>query len=322
MRGNVNKISLEDKSRRFFGIESDCHSCVINQAITAASFAGLDQNQTSRVIAVAEEGLKKSLKEQLLVQHIIRYIADAIIEELGESPDFDIYAGVKRESNRLSINCSDLLQKKIDDSQFPLETGLQIAAAGNIIDFGAKNHTNLNLVEELEKLTTILFTRYDLEPFKKALSDASTMLYICDNCGEIVFDMLFMKQLMRDYPDLKIIAAVRDKPIINDATFEDASYVGLDRLVTVISSGSVYPGTILSESTEEFKALFESSSLILAKGQGNLETLLPLSNERLFFLLRIKCEFMANLTGVSKDSLALIHNAHQQIPNSTKARLK
>jgi len=244
------------------------------------------------------------------VQHIIRYVADAIIEELGESPDFDIYAGVKIESNRLSMNCAELLQKKIDNSEFPMETGLQIAAAGNIIDFGAKNHATLNLVEELEQLTTIPFTRYDLEPFKAAISDATTMLYICDNCGEIVFDMLFMKQLMHNYPNLKIIAAVRDKPIINDATLEDACYVGLDRLVTTISSGSVYPGTILSETTEEFQSLFNNAGLILAKGQGNFETLLPLANEKIFFLLRIKCEFMADLAGVAKDSLALIRNGN------------
>ncbi|MBV5342002.1 MAG: DUF89 family protein [Deltaproteobacteria bacterium] len=299
-------MNIIEENKRFFGIASDCYSCVINQARTAAGLAALDEEQTSRVVAVAEAGLERSKTTPLLVQHIIRNVADAIIQESGESPEFDIYAEVKEQSNTLSLNYVKLLQKKIDGSALPFETGLQIAAAGNIIDFGAKNHVSLNLAKELELLTTISFTRYDVEPFKKALDTASTLLYICDNCGEIVFDMLFIKQLLHTYPGLQIVAAVRDKPIINDATLEDAKVVGLDRLVTTISSGSIYPGTILSETSEEFQKLFKSADLILAKGQGNFETLLPLADKKLYFLLRIKCEYMASLAQVDKDSLVLM----------------
>lgn len=67
-----------------------------------------------------------------------------------------------------------------------------------------------------------------------------------------------------------------------------------------------YPGTILSETTEGFQKLFKSADLILAKGQGNFETLLPLADKRLYFLLRIKCQHMAALAQVDKDSLVLM----------------
>jgi hypothetical protein len=206
----------------------------------------------------------------------------------------------------LSLAHATVLQKKIADSRSPFETALQIAGAGNIIDFGAKGDGSLNLVKELQLLTAVPFERYDVESFRTALQGASTLLYICDNAGEIVFDMLFIKELHRLYPDLQIVAAVRDKPIINDATLEDAKAVGLNSFVTTISSGSVYPGTILLETTEEFQKLFESAGVILAKGQGNFETLLPVADERLFFLLRIKCEYMAALSKVKKDNLILM----------------
>ena len=146
-------------------------------------------------------------------------------------------------------------------------------------------------------------------PFKIALDGASTHIYLCDNSGEIVFDMLFIKELQQAYPNLQIVAAVRDKPIINDATLEDAKIVGLDRLVTTISSGSVYPGTVLPETTEAFQELFAAADVILSKGQGNLETLLPLADERIFFLLRIKCDYIASLTKMTKDSLVLMQGA-------------
>ena len=287
-------------------VPPDCYTCVINQAHSAARFAELTEEQTKRVVTVARAELEKSKTFPILVQQIVRRVADTIIQELDESPDFDIYAEVKEKSNTLSLAYVEKFQKKIDASDSPFETALQIAAAGNIIDFGVKNHASVNLDKELQYLDRTPFDRYDIEPFKKALNGASTLLYICDNSGEIVFDMLFIKELQREYPNLQIVAALRDMPIINDATLKDAKAVGLDRLVTVISSGSVYPGTILPETTKEFQKLYASADVMLSKGQGNFETLLPWSNKRLFFLLRIKCEYMATLSEVKQDNLVLM----------------
>ena len=305
MKGGMSTTVKNNK--RFSGIASDCHSCIIGQARSAARFAELSEEQTNRVINLAKVWLKKSKTTPLLPQHIVRYVADAVIQERGESHNFDIYKEVKEKSNILSMSYADSFQKKIDDSESPLETGLKLAAAGNIIDFGAKqSHDFINLDKEFQSLDKTPFARYDIEPFKKALERASTLLYICDNCGEIVFDMLFIKEIKRECPNLKIVAALRDKPIINDATLEDAKAVGLDRLVKTISSGSVYPGTIYPETTEEFQKLFTAADVIIVKGQGNFETLLPLADKRLFFLLRIKCGYMAALSKVQKDNLVLM----------------
>lgn len=302
----------QENNERLAGITSGCHSCIMNQALSTARFAKLTEDQTRRVISVAKTWLEKSkTRPLLLAQHVIRYVADAVNQEKGKSQYFDIYAEVKEESNALSLEYAQVLQKEIDDSESPFETGLQIAAAGNIIDFGANSNGSVNLARELDVLTTVPFARYDIEAFKNALERAATLLYICDNSGEIVFDMLFIKELQTIFPNLQIVAAVRDKPIINDATLEDARFVGLDRLVTTISTGSVYPGTILSETTEEFQKLFGSVDVMLAKGQGNFETLMPSADKRLFFLLRIKCEHMAALSKVKKDNLVLMQRVQQ-----------
>ena len=302
-------FTIQEDKEHHVGIAPDCHPCVINQTVSAARFAELTEEQTRRVIAVAKTGLDESKIKPLLVQHVIRRVTDAIIHERGEPPDFDIYAEVKEKSNKLALLYAGRFQREIESSESPLETGLQIAAAGNIIDFGAKSHGDLDLEQELNSLTDVPFDCYDIEPFKQALAKASTLLYICDNSGEIVFDMLFIKELQRAYPDLKIVAAVRDRPIINDATVEDALTVGLDRLVPTISSGSVYPGTVISESSQTFQKLFTGADVILSKGQGNFETLLPLASERIFFLLRIKCDYMAGLSKVKKDSLVLMQGS-------------
>lgn len=288
------------------GIAQECHPCVLNQARSATRIAQLTETQTERVLAIAQASIEEAKTNPLLVQHIVRRVADAVAQERGEPRYFDIYAEVKEKSNSLSMAYAKEFQSKIETSASPLETGLQIAAAGNIIDFGAKYHGDLDLNKELQALHETSFSHYDIEPFKDTLASASTLLYLCDNCGEIVFDMLFIRELQREYPNLQITAAVRDKPIINDATLTDAQEIGLDRLVPTISSGSIYPGTILPETTDAFQELFHSADMILSKGQGNFETLLPLADKRLFFLLRIKCEYMASLANVEKDNLVLM----------------
>jgi uncharacterized protein with ATP-grasp and redox domains len=49
------------------------------------------------------------------------------------------------------------------------------------------------------------------------LEQADSLLYIGDNCGEIVLDKLFLSLL--DEPIKYFV--VRESPIINDVTFED-----------------------------------------------------------------------------------------------------
>ncbi len=298
------------KHTYFAGIAPECHACVINQSRSTARIAKLEEKQTENVIAIAAAALEESRTKPLLVQHVVRRVADAVIRELGESPDFDIYAAIKETSNNLSLAYAKSAQKKIDICESPFEKGLQFAAAGNIIDFGAESNGAVDLEKELRSFDETSFERYDVQPFKNALEKASTLLYICDNSGEIVFDKLFIKELQREFPHLLITAAFREKPIINDATLKDAQAIGLDRLVTSISSGSVYPGTILSEATQMFQKLFASADVILSKGQGNFETLLPVADARLFFLLRIKCEYMATVSRVKKGGLVLVQGSN------------
>ncbi|WP_242664367.1 ARMT1-like domain-containing protein [Chlorobium sp. N1] len=107
------------------------------------------------------------------------------------------------------------------------------------------------------------------------LPKARRILYICDNAGEIVFDRFFVETIARHRPDLAITCTVQQTPIINDAVMADALYAGFDDDATVVvSSGSVYPGTIPEESSETFRELYDGADMIIAKGEGNFETLL------------------------------------------------
>jgi uncharacterized protein with ATP-grasp and redox domains len=94
----------------------------------------------------------------------------------------------------------------------------------------------------------------------------------------------------------KVTFAVRGAPIINDVTMRDAVEVGLADLVPIIENGSDAPGTILSDCSQEFRERFLRADLIIAKGQGNYETLSQAPG-RIFFVLKVKCPVIARDIG-------------------------
>jgi uncharacterized protein with ATP-grasp and redox domains len=124
--------------------------------------------------------------------------------------------------------------------------------------------------------------------FAQAVEEAEDILYLTDNAGEVVFDRLLLEQL----PRKKVTVAVRGKPVINDATMEDAEYVGLAEVARIIDNGSDAPGTILSDCSDTFRRRFERADLIISKGQGNYETLADCPRP-IYFLLQVKCPIIA-----------------------------
>jgi len=92
--------------------------------------------------------------------------------------------------------------------------------------------------------------------------------------------------------------------VLNDVLLEDAYAVGLDSLVTVVSSGVDTPGLVLEHATEEFRELFHQSDLIISKGQGNLESLLDVQAP-IYFLLVAKCQPIAQLLGCKERDIIL-----------------
>jgi uncharacterized protein with ATP-grasp and redox domains len=131
---------------------------------------------------------------------------------------------------------------------------------------------------------------------------ARSILYLADNAGEIVFDRLLIERL----PAGRVTVVVRGAPVINDATRADAQVAGLDRIAEIIDNGSDAPGTVLEDCSAQFRERFESADVIIAKGQGNFETL-SAAGANICFLLKIKCPVLATHTGIELGTQALIH---------------
>ena len=216
----------------------------------------------------------------------------------------DPYLQIKNSFNKLALKMYPELKNKVKVTHAPLETALRLAVAGNIIDFGANSALSESQLEQAvaESLTAELDMKI-LKEFGKAVTSAKNILYLADNAGEIVFDRLLIEQL---HPQ-NITLVVKAGPIINDATIKDARTTGLTDIVNVIDNGSDAPGTILERCSDDFRRRFKEADLIIAKGQGNYETLHDI-DKNIFFILRAKCPIIARYLGCEIGSLVLVKN--------------
>ncbi|MFH1730606.1 MAG: ARMT1-like domain-containing protein [Planctomycetota bacterium] len=213
----------------------------------------------------------------------------------------DPYVEQKKRFNAFALGLYPEFSGRIDRSGDPLSAAVHLAAAGNIVDLGAKSGLDQRQIHEaLEHALTDTLDPGELAAFRDGVQKATSILYLGDNTGEIVFDRMLIERLPRE----KITFAVRGRPIINDALMQDAIDTGIADLVPVIDNGSDVPGTIIEECSPEFTEQFRRADMIIAKGQGNYETLSE-ENAPVTFLLKIKCPVIARDAGRDAGSLML-----------------
>ena len=192
--------------------------------------------------------------------------------------------------NDLVLSMEDALREEINSSDDPLLTAFSFARAGNYIDFGALSDvdekTFLSLLEREELSDNDLQT---FEAFAKQCETAGSLLLLADNCGEIELDKLFLEQLKKQYPQLKLSVMVRGGEVLNDVTVEDAEYAGIGSVAEIISSGIGVSGTVYRMLSDEAKSALDNADVILSKGQGNYEALSG-QGRHIFYSFLCKCE--------------------------------
>lgn len=218
-----------------------------------------------------------------------------ILKELEKESDVkDPYGVEKKESNQALLARYNEFKKKVEESENKFDTALRYAIAGNIIDFGPTHRFDVD--ETIERVFQTSFAIDDSEALKAEIQKAKTILYLGDNCGEIVMDRLFLETI--DHPN--VIFAVRNEPILNDATLKEAQEIGLHEVATLITNGDDAPSTLLHRVSKEFLEIYNSADLIISKGMGNFEGLMDESDPRLFYLLMIKCPVIGQKVGAEK----------------------
>jgi len=281
--------------------KAECFPCLLRQCIQVARISNCSEKNHFRLLQSVSE-LLACLDETKSPPANAGPIYSRIAQITGcDDPYFD----KKKSSMKEALNHLPDLREEIRGSEGELASAIRFAIAGNIIDFGAPRGFDIDTTLARSRTEDLAVDHTGaLIDTIESLSRGASVLYLADNCGEIVYDSLLVENLFER--GLDITVAVKEGPIINDALLEDGYAAGLNNFGRIITNGTRCPGTVLEECSREFLECFESADLVISKGQGNFESLSQVERE-IFFLLTIKCavagRHMAKLAGVAVEKL-------------------
>lgn len=289
-------------------MHDDCFTCDRNQIHKISTFLELEEVTEKHLLKITDEYLQNCDRTKTNPE-IMGEIWKRITKDLeNDNP----YKEIKVRYNQLLLSLQEDIEKMLEDSKQPLKTALKLAILANIIDFSARHEFNEQSVKDkLMQADTIQLARDDSDSLFDTLSKAKTLLYLGDNCGEIVVDKLFIRKIKELYPNLSVTYGVRGQAIVNDVTIEDAMEVKMKDVADILSNGDSSLGTVLNRTSPQFQDVFYNSDVIIAKGQGNFEGLSEVADKKLFFLFMAKCELVADLVGVNKMSIVCIEHSQE-----------
>lgn len=211
----------------------------------------------------------------------------------------DLYEKEKMDSNDFVLGVLPQVQRIVDAATDPLLTALKYAQVGNFLDFGvlSKNDVDAKIGKAIEDAPNAPLNETEYRNFVSDVRKAKKLLIIGDNAGEIAFDTVLVKELKRQFPALGITYCVRGGNCLNDATREDAAYVGMDKLVPVIDNGTRISGTELAYIGRELRTAMEEADVILSKGQANFETMAT-CGYNIYYNFLAKCDRLCKILGV------------------------
>ena len=204
------------------------------------------------------------------------------------------YSDIKQYFNEYVMKKQSRIEAEVSEAEDKLMRALQYSMTGNYIDFGAMESVSEEKFEELlSNAKNICLDESEYLTLKKDLESAKRLVFLHDNCGEVVFDHVLIKTLKNLYPNLHITSMVRGVPVLNDATIDDARQIGLTDTVEVVGNGSTIAGTCLEDLSKEALEVVQNADVIISKGQGNFETLYG-CGLNVYYLFMCKCTLFAN----------------------------
>ncbi len=277
----------------------DCIPCFLRQSLEAARSVTEDVQVHEQIV---REVLRLTAELDLgLPPPVVGQTIHRRLRELTGARD--PYRAAKSQANRLAMEALPELANIVKRAPDPLLAAAQLSIAANAIDMGVAAALSEVEIRAALQGAPQEPLHGDGEAFRKAAADATDILYLADNAGEIAVDRLLIEELGPE----RVTLAVRGAPVLNDATLDDAREVGMHELVDVIDNGSDAPGTILSDCSAGFRERFERADLVIAKGQGNFETLSEVERD-IFFLFKVKCPLVSREVELPLGTLALFHH--------------
>jgi uncharacterized protein with ATP-grasp and redox domains len=275
----------------------ECVPCLIRRVLFEAE--EVDGSTTVEAVRNASEMLGELFGEGVCSATVATQVHRATYDILGTR---DPYQALKRRSNEVGLSLYPAAEKFVKASKNPLRDAFLCSIVGNVLDFGIGTGYDdpSKLKKEFRNLLSEGIGHDDTPRVKSILKEAKRVIYLGDNCGEIVLDRLALKELKKFDIDLTLV--VKEEPILSDATKEDISGLGMEKLVDrIVESPGFAVGLDLDSLSGPFGKMLRNADLIVAKGMANFESLSETDLGPIAYLLRTKCSPVAMALGLKKD---------------------
>ena len=277
----------------------ECLPCCLRRVLHTADRTTTDEWLHRKILADVMADLGR-VDDKTTPAEVIHELAKRTARTLGVA---DPYAEEKRRWIEETTGNSDWIRGIVDGSPDPFDAALRLSIASNILDCELRQDVvkGFSMRGLVEGFASLPFASENVEDFRAAVEAAEKVLFVHDAAGELYFDRILIEKMSK--PRGAVYSAVRAAPILADATREDALLVGLDTVATIVDPGIDCLGVPLNACSQEFRDLYRSADIIVAKGQACYETLEGKDAEidgvekPIYFLLRVKCPVMARHLG-------------------------
>ncbi len=231
-----------------------------------------------------------------------------IITEITNNSD--PYRRLKQKSNEVAEQIEPIARKLVEageNEREKLNRSLKIAAAANSMEYGVSKFEfdPEGLQSKFENLLDEELKIDDSREISSKILSSSKVLYLTDNCGEIILDHILMGEIAKT--GAEVFIGAKSSPTQDDVTVEMAEKLGTEKFGKIIPSGEKV-GLFLDDAPDEMKNIVESAGLVISKGMGNFETISEYEEKlkgKLVYLLRAKCTPVAQSLGVERGELVV-----------------
>ena len=283
-------------------LDSDCLTCILKKELDRIPEGTPEEKRLAYKQQVLS--MMGRVHKTMSPSEISRDIQHLQMEMFGKQVD---YPQIKSFFNKKMMEYLPKTVEAVRQAEDPLRRALQFSMGANYIDFGMPQGVTEDMLDAILTDSEQIEVSEDLLlEIREQLKEAQSVVFLHDNCGEIVMDKLLITEIRRQFPQAKITSVVRGAEVLNDVTMEDAEQAGLAEVASVISDGDDVAGTCLTRVSEECRDVMKHADVILSKGQGNFETLRG-CGLNIYYIFLCKCELFRKRFQVPAYAGMIVH---------------
>ncbi|PID58217.1 hypothetical protein CSB45_03885 [candidate division KSB3 bacterium] len=269
-----------------------CAECLLRQAREACENAFDGWEERYETIDWVINKLQNSFHDA-----VPEILATEIHQMVKSASGRDPYKGLKDETNAVFRSFAEEVKPHLNS----FKDRVLAAILGNSVEAAVPLNTHAEsfgyfcrpLSEEMQRG----FAIDEFDKFEHGLQKADSILYLTDNCGEIVLDMLLIEALAE--MGKTIVISPKEHPILNDATVDDLEELGAGHYGAIIPHTVDSIGLTMESMSDGFIDVWDNSDVIIAKGIGYYQTLFGV-RDNITFLLKAVCQPIARSLNVQK----------------------